>query len=98
MIVLVVLLAGLCTDTTPPSDLAEAATILRMVMIDAAPEDLGIFFAEIGLEASPDEVLLWTDSDFCDLILDFTGTASDSQSSDSLNFLLETLPVHLLEK
>jgi hypothetical protein len=67
-------------------------------MIEAAPEDLGIFFAEIGLEASPDEVHIWTDSDFRDLILDFSSVEVDSQTPDSLNFILETLPLHLLEK
>jgi len=67
-------------------------------MIRAEPEALGLFFAETGLEASPDEVQLWTEIDFFDFIIDFAAVPSDSLSMDSLVPLLEYLPMHLLEK
>lgn len=57
-----------------------------------------MFFAEIGLEASPDEVHLWGEWDFYDLVLDFSPAAPDTGSPDSLLPLVESLPLELLEK
>ena len=75
-----------------------AIDLLRTAMTEAEPQALGMFFAEIGLEASPDEVVLWTDMDFYDLIMDFAPAAPDTAPPDSLLPLVESLPVELLEK
>ena len=66
-------------------------------MREAEPEALGMFFAEIGLEASPDEVHFWTDMDFYDLIIEFSPEAPDSGAPDSLLPLVDSLPLELLE-
>ncbi|PIE51392.1 hypothetical protein CSA37_11740 [Candidatus Fermentibacteria bacterium] len=65
-------------------------------MIAAEPAELGMFFAEIGLEASPDEVSLWSEQDFLDILTDFTAASTDTTPTDSLLPLLEELPLHLL--
>lgn len=57
-----------------------------------------MFFAEIGLEASPDEVQLWESEDFLQMVLDLTPEAPDSASAYSLLWRIGTLPVELLEK
>lgn len=98
MIFLLSALAGFYTGETPPADLDSAIAAVSTVMKEAAPEDLGMFFAEIGLEASPDEVHLWQAEDFYDLLMDFSPEAPDSGVPDSLFPLLESLPLELLEK
>lgn len=71
---------------------------LQTAMTNADPQALGMFFAEIGLEASPDEIFLWSDMDFYDLIMDFAPAAPDTAPPDSLLPLVESLPLELLEK
>ncbi len=93
--VLFLLLAGFYTVETPPADTDSAIALLTRLITEAEPEGLGMFFAEIGLEASPDEVHLWAPGDFHQLITDFTG-ADDSSTGDSLLPRLEELPLNLL--
>ena len=95
MIGLFIILAGFYTVETPPADTDSAIAILTRLMTCAEPAGLGMFFAEIGLEASPDEVHLWAPEDFYQLITDFTVPAADS-SSDSLLPRLNELPLELL--
>lgn len=97
MIALLFILAGFYTVETPPADTDSAIALLARLMTEAEPAGLGMFFAEIGLEASPDEVHLWGPGDFHQLITDFTGAAYDSSCGDSLLPRLEELPLHLLQ-
>ncbi len=92
------MLAGFYPVETPPADADSAIALLTRLMICAEPAELGMFFAEIGLEASPDEVHLWAPRDFHQLITDFTGAHDDSSSGDSLLPRLEELPLHLLQE
>lgn len=98
MTAILLILAGFYICEAPPADMDMAIDLLRTAMTEAEPQALGMFFAEIGLEASPDEVLLWTDMDFYDLIMDFAPAAPDTAPPDSLLPLVESLPVELLEK
>lgn len=94
MILTLILLAGFFE--TPPPDMDYTITILKDALTEASPQALGMFFAEICLEAAPDEVHLWGDDDFCELIMEFSDLAPDSGTPDSLYPLLEGLPLELL--
>lgn len=94
MILLLIALAGFFT--TPPADMDTTLTILRNTLTGAAPQALGMFFAEIGLEAAPDEVHLWGSDTFCELLMEFSDLAPDSGAPDSLFPLLNGLPLELL--
>lgn len=95
---LVSLLAGFPFVETPPADLDSSLALIETLMEEAEPAQLGMFFAEIGLEASPDEVLLWGPRDFYDMVVDFSPEAPDSGAPDSLMPLVNSLPLELLEK
>jgi len=97
LICLLASLAGFYSCETPPLDLDSALAVISTAMKTADPANLGMFFAEIGLEASPDEVFLWSDNDFYDMVMDFSPEAPDSGSPDSLLPLVESLPLELLE-
>ncbi|MCK5133976.1 MAG: hypothetical protein KAR40_17735 [Candidatus Sabulitectum sp.] len=94
MILLLIALAGFFT--TPPADMDTTLTILRNTLTRATPQALGMFFAEIGLEAAPDEVHLWGSDTFCELLMEFSDLAPDSGTPDSLLPLLNGLPLELL--
>ena len=94
MIILLIILAGFFT--TPPSDMDITLTTLKDTLTKASPQTLGLFFAEIGLEAAPDEVHLWGSDTFCELLMEFSDLAPDSGIPDSLFPLLEGLPLELL--
>lgn len=81
---------------TPPPDMDYTISILKDTLTGASPQALGMFFAEICLEAAPDEVHLWGDDDFCELIMEFSDLAPGSGTPDSLFPLLEGLPLELL--
>ncbi len=98
MICLLTALAGFYICETPPVDIDSALALISHAMKNADPENLGMFFAEIGLEASPDEVHLWAEKDFYDMVMDFAPEAPDSGALDSLLPLIESLPMELLEK
>lgn len=92
------LLAGFPLVEAPPADLDSSLALIESLMEAAEPAQLGMFFAEIGLEASPDEVLLWGPRDFYDMVVDFSPEAPDSGTPDSLMPLVRSLPLELLEK
>ncbi len=94
MFLIFLLLAGLFS--APPADMNSALDSLRTIMTEATPQQLGEFFSEIGLEAAPDEVFLWGNDNFCELLLEFSDTAPESGTPDSLLPLLEGLPLELL--
>jgi len=96
VILLLFALAGFHFGETPPADADSALSILSDSIKGASPRSLGIFFAEIGLEASPDEVQLWGINDFSDLLMEFSDLSADSGTPDSLMPLLEGLPLELL--
>lgn len=78
----------------PPPSLMAGADSLQTLLRAATPEQVGVFFAQIGLEASPDEVFLWERADFAEVIVVFgDGTP---RSPDSTKIFLNGLPVHLL--
>jgi len=97
LICLLTALAGFYICETPPADLDVAIVVISQAMKSAPLENLGMFFAEIGLEASPDEVHLWAEQDFYDMVMDFAPEAPDSGAPDSLLPLVESLPLELLE-
>lgn len=80
----------------PPADMNEALDSLKTILTEATPQQLGEFFSEIGLEAAPDEVFLWGNDTFCELLMEFSDSAPDSGTPDSLLPLLEGLPLELL--
>ena len=94
MTVLLAILAGYFA--APPADMDSTLTVLQDTLTAASPAALGQFFAEIGLEAAPDEILLWSSDNFCELLMEFSDLAPDSGTPDSLLPLLESLPLHLL--
>ncbi|MCK5785616.1 MAG: hypothetical protein KAH54_03550 [Candidatus Sabulitectum sp.] len=94
MIILLVTLVGFFT--TPPADMDSALAVLKNTLTGASPQALGIFFAEIGLEAAPDEIHLWGNNTYCELLMEFSDLAPDSGTPDSLIPLLEGLPLELL--
>ena len=94
MTVLLAILAGFFT--APPADMDSTLTVLKDTLTAASPAALGEFFAEIGLEAAPDEILLWSSDNFCELLIEFSDLAPDSGTPDSLYPLLGGLPLHLL--
>lgn len=96
MILILILLAGFLT--APPADYDFTISLLRDSMLKSTPESLGLFFAEIGLEAAPNELLLWGDDSYYELIIEFSDSQSDSSSSDSLLPLLHGLPLELLSE
>ena len=89
-----IVLAGFFT--APPPDMDSTLTVLKNTLTAASPAALGQFFAEIGLEAAPDEILLWSSDTFCELLMEFSDLAPDSGTPDSLYPLLDGLPLHLL--
>ncbi len=96
MILILLLLAGFIE--TPPADYDFTISLLKDSMLNASPSSLGLFFAEIGLEAAPGELPLWGDDSYYELIIEFSDYPSDSSSSDSLLPLLEGLPLDLLSE
>ena len=94
MFLILSLLAGLFT--APPADMNEAVDSLKTILTEATPQQLGEFFSEISLEASPDEIFLWSDDNFCELLMEFSDSAPDSGAPDSLLPLLDGLPLELL--
>ena len=95
-VILILLLTGLHFREAPPADFQEAVALLRETLTEASPSDLGMFFAAIGLAASPDEVHLWADEDFYDLAVDFSPKCADGQPADSLMPLVMGLPLDIL--
>ena len=81
---------------TPPADLDYTLEILKDTLTGASPQALGEFFAEIGLEAAPDEIHLLGQDTFCELLMEFSDLAPDSGTPDSLFPLLKGLPLELL--
>lgn len=94
MFTILSLLAGLLT--APPADMNLAVDSLKTILTEATPQQLGEFFSEIGLEASPDEIFLWSNNNFCELIVEFSDIAPDSGTPDSILPLLDGLPLELL--
>ncbi|MEA3266707.1 MAG: hypothetical protein U9P42_07170 [Candidatus Fermentibacteria bacterium] len=94
MFLTLVLLAGFFT--TPPADMDCALSVLKDTLTTASPRALGMFFAEIGLEAAPGEIHLWDNNTYCELLMEFSDLAPDSGTPDSLFPLLEGLPLELL--
>lgn len=94
MFLTLILLAGFFT--TPPADMDNALSILKDTLTGASPQALGMFFAEIGLEAAPGEIHLWGNDTFCELLMEFSDLVPDSGSPDSLLPLLDGLPLELL--
>ncbi|MEN8209877.1 MAG: hypothetical protein ABFR50_11575 [Candidatus Fermentibacteria bacterium] len=94
MILLLTILAGFFT--TPPGDMDFTLTVLKDALTGASPQALGVFFAEIGLEAAPGEIHLWGNETYCELLMEFSDLAPDSGTPDSLFPLLEGLPLELL--
>ncbi len=96
MFLTLIVLAGFFT--TPPADIDHTLTILKDTLAGASPQALGMFFAEIGLEAAPDEIQLWDSNTYCELLMEFSDLAPDSGTPDSLFPLLEGLPLELLDQ
>lgn len=94
MIVFLLLLAGFIE--APPADYDFTISLLKDSMLNASLESLGLFFAEIGLEAAPGELPLWGDDSYYELVIDFSDYSPDTLDSDSLLPLLEGLPLELL--
>lgn len=76
----------------PPPSLTAGADSLRNLILQASIESRGEFFAEIGLEASPREVVHWEPCDFVEILAVF-GSRSEE---DTVRVLLNGLPLHLL--
>ncbi len=95
MILLFITLVGFIA--TPPADIDSALTILKDALTSASPQALGLFFAEIGLEAAPDEILLWGDDTYYELLTEFSDFMPDSSNPNRLIPLLEGLPLELLK-
>jgi hypothetical protein len=72
------------------------ADSLQTLLHAASPEQIGVFFAEIGLEASPDEVFRWERADFAEVIVVFGEDSLPAGSEDSTRVFLNGLPLHLL--
>lgn len=72
------------------------ADSLQALLHAASPEQVGVFFAEIGLEASPDEVFLWERADFAEVIVVFGEDSLPEGSEGSTRVFLNGLPLHLL--
>jgi len=96
MILILLLLAGFIT--APTADYDFTISLLKDSMLNASPPSLGLFFAEIGLEAAPGELPLWGDDSYYELIMEFSDYSPDSLCSDSLLPLLEGLPLELLSE
>ena len=94
LISLVLLLAG--QPYAPPVDLDYTLSVLKDTLTGASTGSLGVFFAEIGLEAAPDEILLWGPETYHELLLEFSDYPLDSLKQDSLFPLLQGLPLELL--
>ncbi|MFO7625632.1 MAG: hypothetical protein R6V62_00065 [Candidatus Fermentibacteraceae bacterium] len=80
----------------PPPSLMAGADSLQTLLHAACPEQRGLFFAQIGLEASPDEVFLWERADFVEVIVVFGEGTSPDLTEDSTKVFLNGLPLHLL--
>jgi len=76
----------------PPPSLTAGADSLQSLILNASIEARGLFFAEIGLEASPGEVVHWERNDFIEVIAVF----GSSSGEDTAAVLLNGLPLHLL--
>lgn len=80
----------------PPPSLMAGADSLQALLHAASPGQVGVFFAEIGLEASPDEVFRWERADFAEVIVVFGEDSLPTRSEDSTRVFLNGLPLHLL--
>lgn len=80
----------------PPPPLQAGADSLQALLLRASVGARACFFAEIGLEASPDEILLWRTEDFVEIIAVFGEGSQTGKDSDSITVLLNGLPLHLL--
>ena len=80
----------------PPPSLMAGADSLQTLLRAATPEQVGVFLAEIGLEASPDEIFLWEMADFAEVIVVFGEDSLPTGSEDSTRVFLNGLPLHLL--
>lgn len=80
----------------PPPHLMAGADSLQALLLRASTEARAFFFAEIGLEASPDEVSLWGTPDFAEIIVEF-GKPGHGNGMDSITVLHNGLPLHLLQ-
>jgi len=80
----------------PPPSLMAGADSLQTLILAASPAQVGVFFAQIGLEASPDEVLLWERADFAEVIVVFGEGPPPDRTDDSTKVFLNGLPLHLL--
>lgn len=80
----------------PPPSLLAGADSLQSLLLEASAEQRGLFFAQIGLEAAPDEVLLWERADFAEVIVVFGEDPLPSCPGDSAKVFLNGLPLHLL--
>lgn len=80
----------------PPPSLMAGADSLQTLLHEASAEQRGVFFAQIGLEASPDEVFLWERADFAEVIVVFGEGPLPARSEDSTKVFLNGLPLHLL--
>ncbi len=79
----------------PPPPVPAGADSLAVILLQASPEARGLFFAAIGLEASPEEVEFWAPADFWEIVVTFG--ADSAGTGDSLSVLLKGLPTHLLD-
>ncbi len=80
----------------PPPSLMAGADSLQTLLHAASPGQRGLFFAEIGLEAAPDEVFLWERADFVEVIVVFGEGPLPDRTDDSTKVFLNGLPLHLL--
>lgn len=80
----------------PPPSLVAGADSLQTLLHAACPEQRGLFFAQIGLEASPDEIFLWERADFVEVIVVFGEGPLPDRTDDSTKVFLNGLPLHLL--
>jgi hypothetical protein len=80
--------------TEPPPPVQAGADTLAAMILQASPEARALFFAAIGLEASPEEAVFWAPADFLEIIVTFG--ADPDGTGDSLSISLKGLPTHLL--
>jgi len=80
----------------PPPSLMAGADSLQTLLQAATIQQRGLFFAEIGLEAAPDEVFNWEMADFVEVIVVFGEGPLPARSEDSTKVFLNGLPLHLL--
>lgn len=81
----------------PPPSVQAGADSLQALILDASVESLGLFFAEIGLEAAPDEVVRWETGDFIEIIQVYGDCRFPGKAPDSVKVFMGGLPLHLLE-